>query len=190
MKRRIFVSVVAAALVSACATTLAPPMPVGMGRDDFSLIGRVLIRQADRADVLRMTWQHMAEIDRVRLETSLGQTVAEVRLDPFRAWARLGDGRELLREDDVLLAEELLGTPVPLRRFAGWVRGDTPADASSVERDDNQRLVAMRDASWRLSYTGYGELASAPGRPAQIEARNGDIVVRLRIEAWTGGGGE
>jgi len=188
MIRRFAAALMLAGGLAACATTPAPKLPEVMGRDDFSLSGRVLIRQADRADVLRLSWQHFADADHVQLETSLGQTVAEVQLDPQRAWAKLGDGRELERSDDVALAKELLGTPVPLRRFAGWVRGEAEQGASGVQRDAEKRLVAMRDADWQLSYTGYGELAGAPARPAQIEAKSGDIVVRLRIEAWNGGG--
>ncbi len=174
-----------ASLLAACATTPAP-QPALMAPGDFLLSGRILIRQADKADVLRLSWQHVALADHVRLETSLGQTIAVVELTPQRAWTKLGDGRELERFDDTALAQELLGTPLPLRRFADWVRGEPPRGATGVERDAANRLIAMRDADWQLRYTGYGEINDAPSRPAQIEARSGDIVVRLRIEAWSG----
>ena len=173
--------------LAGCATTQAPVLPHEAGRNDFSLTGRVLVRQAERADVLRVTWQHFSVSDRVRLETLLGQTVAELELGPDRAYARLGDGRVLQSSDDASLAQELLGTPLPLRRFANWVRAKPGHDTDEVVRDQTQRVLAMRDLDWRLSYTGYGDLIDTPSRPAQVEARNGDIMVRLRIEAWTEG---
>ncbi|MCL2656320.1 MAG: outer membrane lipoprotein LolB [Betaproteobacteria bacterium] len=170
-----------------CATTQTPLLPQGAGRDDFSLTGRVLVRQAEKADVLRVTWQHVSASDRVSLETPLGQTLAKLELDPDRAYARLGDGREFQFSDDTLLAQELLGAPLPLRRFAHWVRAEPGRDTGEVVRDQAQRVLAMRDLDWQLSYSGYGDLTDTPNRPTQVEARNGDITVRLRIEEWAEG---
>ncbi|GAA5178597.1 hypothetical protein GCM10025771_18130 [Niveibacterium umoris] len=153
------------------------------------MTGRVLIRQSDRADVLRINWAHLGPADTVRLETSLGQTVAEISLTPQRAHVRLGDGREFEAADDASLAREVVGVPVPLRRFAGWLRAEPGAGATGVLYDDAGRVSAMGEAGWQLNYSGYGALEAVPG-PSLIEARKEDVVVRVKIETWSRGSDE
>lgn len=174
-------------VLAACATSrpAAPPL----GADDFILTGRVLVRQSDRADVLRLHWSHVGTVDEVRLETSLGQTVAEILLNPQRAHVHLGDGREFDSADDTELAQEVVGAPVPLRRFASWLRAEPGADAQHVERGDGGRVIGMQEAGWILGYSGYGAADSVPG-PSLIDARKGDVVVRVKIETWARGASE
>ncbi|WP_341677674.1 outer membrane lipoprotein LolB [Niveibacterium sp. SC-1] len=187
MKRRGWLGgLLGAVLLAACATPRAPVLPDSAGGEDFSLTGRVLVRQGERAEVLRMYWHHLAAADKVSLETSLGQTVAEIDLDDEIGRAKLADGRELSEEDDLVLARKLLGSPVPLRRFADWVRAQTPASAV-VERDDQGRVLRAHESDWQLAYSGYGDFAATPDLPSLVEARRADILVRLKIEEWTRG---
>ncbi|QSI77644.1 outer membrane lipoprotein LolB [Niveibacterium microcysteis] len=174
---------VAAALLNACATA---PQQAPLRAGDYSLSGRVLVRQASRADVLRLNWTHLGMRDTVRLETPLGQTVAELQLDPQRAHVQLGDGRAFEAADDVALAEQVIGVPLPLRQFSGWLRAEPGASAVAIERDSDARIVSMRDSGWLLSYSGYGAVESVAG-PSLIEARQGDVVVRVKIESWLHG---
>ncbi|WP_374512043.1 lipoprotein insertase outer membrane protein LolB [Niveibacterium sp.] len=173
----------AAVFLSACATA---PQQASLGAGDYALTGRVLVRQADRADVLRLNWTHLGVRDTVRLETPLGQTVAELQLDPLRAHVQLGDGRAFEAADDVVLAEQVIGVPLPLRQFAGWLRAEPGATAAGIERDADARIVSMRDSGWLLSYSGYGSVDSVAG-PSLIEAKQGDVVVRVKIESWLHG---
>jgi len=175
-------AVTAALLLGACAT--APQTRLGAG--DYALTGRVLVRQPDRADVLRLNWTHQGARDTVRLETPLGQAVAELQLDPQRAHVQLGDGRSFEAQDDAALAQQVIGVPLPLRRFAGWLRADPGATAAGIERDADARIVSMRDAGWQLNYSGYGEVDTVVG-PSLIEARQGAVVVRVKIESWEHG---
>lgn len=173
----------AALLLSACVS--APPrLSEGASAADFTVVGRVLVREEGRADVLRMSWRHEGATDAVRLETALGQTVAELEMDANHAHVKLGDGRELADSDDRVLAYQILGVPLPLRHFADWARGVPAADAEGVSRDAAGDLQSARDAGWTLSYAGYGE-AGVPHYPALIEARNGPTLVRLKVESWT-----
>lgn len=174
-----------AVALSGCVTPV-PRLSQTATVDDFALIGRVLVRKGERADVLRLAWQHEGETDHVRLETSLGQTVAEVDLNAARAHVKLGDGREFEREDDVMLAEDVLGVPLPLRRFADWVRALPSAQAGELRRDERTRLVGAVEGDWTLAYSGYGE-AGLARYPALIEARSGDVLVRLKVETWSAG---
>ena len=181
---RHYAAALAALSLVACVTTRSAVEPLAEG--DFSMSGRVLVRQGERADVLRIYWSHVAQVDEVRLETPLGQTVAELSLDPVKASAHLGDGRAFETNSDSELAERVIGTPVPLRRFADWLRAAPRADASVTLRDDSQRVLAMRDAGWQLNYSGYGALAGLAG-PSLVEAKREDVVVRVKIESWQGG---
>ena len=66
--------------LAAC-TSLPAPIPLALhGSDDFALSGRVVVRQGDRAEVLRISWSHAGVEDRAHLETALGQTIAEISL--------------------------------------------------------------------------------------------------------------
>jgi len=186
MTRRSWLGAVTALLLAACQTPHAPVLPDSARGEDFSLTGRVVVRQGEQAEVLRMYWHHLAAVDKVSLETSLGQTVAEIALDDEIGRAKLADGRELAEPDDAVLAQKLLGSPVPLRRFANWVRAQTPA-AAVTERDDQGRVLRAHEFGWQLAYSGYGDFAAMPDLPSLVEARRADILVRLKIEEWTRG---
>ncbi|MCX9155566.1 outer membrane lipoprotein LolB [Niveibacterium sp. 24ML] len=166
-----------------------PPLPAPLAQSDFSMSGRVLVRQAERADVLRLYWSHRGESDDVRLETPLGQTLAELSMGQGFARARLGDGREFEAADDSALASQVIGTALPLRRFAGWLQAEPGGAASQIERDAAGRVLTMSDAGWRLSYAGHGDVVSLDG-PSLIEAKREDVLVRIKIETWVRGGVE
>jgi outer membrane lipoprotein LolB len=177
----------AALALGGCALT---PAKLGehAGRDDFSLVGRAAVRSSERAEVLRVEWKHLAGVDALNLSTSLGQTVAEIELAPGRAKAVLGDGRTLEEQDDAALARSLLGTPIPLRRLAAWVRGKA-LDGHAVERDAQGRVRQLNDEGWLVAYSGYGDAEAGDELPTLIDARKGELGVRLKIEQWRVGHG-
>ena len=170
--------------LAACASMPAP-IPLALrSSDDFSLSGRVVVRQGDRAEVLRISWSHSGVEDRAHLETTLGQTVAEISLGDQGGSAILADGRHLAEENDAELARQLIGIPLPLHRFADWVR----ARSASGERGTTSHPLAnFEDSGWTLAYQGWGEAPGGEQLPALIDARRGDLSVRLRVEKWSQG---
>ncbi|MDR0476560.1 MAG: hypothetical protein LBH14_01280, partial [Desulfobulbaceae bacterium] len=66
------------------------------------------------------------------------------------------------------LAERMLGTRLPLNDLPEWLSGRAPEQASG----------------WRIEYREYQNDA-ADALPTLIEARRGDIGLRLKISEWT-----
>lgn len=167
-----------AAALAACASLPGQPPLELRSSDDFALTGRIVVREAGRAEVLRISWSHAGGEDRAHLETSMGQTIAEISLADGRARADLADGRHLDEEQDVELARRLIGIPLPLRRFADWVR---------ARQGGSETRSGFEDSGWTLAYQAWGEAPGGEALPALIEAKRKDLSVRLRVEKWSQG---
>lgn len=166
----------------ACAS-LPTPAPLALhDSDDFALAGRIVVRQGGKAEVLRISWSHAGGEDRAHLETQLGQTIAEIALNPHGGTADLADGRHIEEDDDTELARRLIGIPLPLRRFADWVRAK-PASREAGTTD--KPLSSFEDSGWHLAYQAWGEAPGGAQLPALIDARQDSLSVRLRIEKWS-----
>jgi outer membrane lipoprotein LolB len=134
---------------------------------EFEIDGRISIRVGQERHYANIAWRHSAERDDVLLTTPLGQGVAELSRDAGGARLLTSDRREVRAGDWEDLSERLFGSRLPLNDLPAWMAGQAPPAASG----------------WHVEYLDYQ--SSAPDAlPVLIEARRGDIGVRMKINDW------
>lgn len=158
-----------AGLLAACAGLPPEPQVRRMPRvlAAFEIDGRISIRVGEERHVANIAWRHAAELDEVLLTTPLGQGLAELRRDGGGARLLTSDRRELRADDWEDLSERLFGSRLPLNDLPAWIAGHAPPAGSG----------------WQVEYLDYQSRAP-DALPVLIDARRGDIGVRLRINDW------
>lgn len=143
---------------------LGPPLP------RFSADGRISLRQGDRSDHLRFSWEHAPGSDVVLLMSPLGQGLAELTRDA--SGVRLVQPNQATISAETLpqLAKRVFGVPVPLDAVADWLRGAQPALSGEVE---GWRVVVSDTSAFRQ----YRLLRT-------MEARRDDAEFKLVVDEW------
>lgn len=174
--RRWLVSFAALWLV-ACAELQAPvaveaerSAQLGPPRLYFIADGRIALKSGERRDHLRFHWEHTPERDSVLLMSPLGQGLAELIRDATGARLIQPNRPPLVASDLRMLAEDALGTPLPLEGLADWLRGAHPALQGDVE-------------GWRVMVTD-----TSPYRQRRLlrvlEAYRDEIELKLIVDGW------
>lgn len=143
---------------------------LGPALQGYSAEGRISLRQGERSDHLRFRWEHTRDNDTVLLMSPLGQGLAELTRDT--TGARLRQPNQALIEADSLplLAQQILGAPLPLEAMAEWMRGAKPSLSGEV--DGWQVLI-----SDTLPYRQRRLLRV-------LEASRGDVELKLIVDDW------
>ncbi|MEC5399250.1 lipoprotein insertase outer membrane protein LolB [Uliginosibacterium sp. H1] len=178
----------AALLMCACAGTPQkktdiPPRPARETINAFQFDARAAIRYGQRAENVRIMWQHAPEADAIGFANPLGSVLAELQRDAQGArWITDSGERYDARTPDVLIAR-MTEVPVPIASLALWVVGRAGPSAQVLNRDPQGRPLSLQDKEWTISYLGY-ESEQPNALPSLIEAENGPLRIRLAIEEW------
>ena len=170
---RVWLVCLAVLLIAACAglpqqssdtLVLGPPL------QRFTAAGRISLRQGDRRDHLRFSWEHAPGCDVVLLRSPLGLGLAEMTRDA--AGVRLVQPNQAVISADTLpqLAQRAFGTPVPLDAVAEWMRGAQPALRGDV---DGWRVVISDTSAFRQRRL-----------PRVMEASRDDVEFKLIVDDW------
>lgn len=143
---------------------LGPPL------QRFTAGGRISLRQGDRRDHLRFSWEHAPGSDVVLLMSPLGQGLAEMTRDA--SGVRLVQPNQAAISADNLpqLAQRAFGTPVPLDAMAEWMRGAKPALSGEV---GGWRVVISDTSAFRQHRL-----------PRVMEAGRDDVEFKLIVDDW------
>ena len=180
------------ALLALLAFTLAActslPKPIeGAGADAFSRIGRFAItvnEESGKQNAVQggFSWSDDGRRYILDLTNPLGSTEARVEGRPGAASLTKADGTRLVADNPDALAEDALGSSMPVSGLRDWLRGKLPADpqATEVTRDELGRPTAFEQGGWRARLSRYDALGpqllvlerQEPGRR---------IVVRLVV---------
>lgn len=170
MSRTVF-SAVLALWLAGCASTLpAPQRPPAATIAAFAFDGRIAVRQGETRHYAKIDWRHAPGGDTVLLTTPLGQGMAEIVREAAGARLTLADGRKFAAADWSELSREVFGFPLPLQAATRWLLG-LGADAGEA-------------AGWRMTVLAR-ESEQTGALPTSIEFERDDIVVRLKIDAWS-----
>lgn len=136
----------------------------------------------------RFNWQQTAP-DRYRLllTNPLGST--ELQLDAQGSVVQLVDnkGKRYTSNDAEKMISQLTGMDIPLNSLRQWMMG-LPGDSSDFALDDQYRLrevnYSRNGQQWKVSYQSYDE-RQKPALPSNLELREGDQRIKLRMDSWT-----
>ena len=170
---RAWLACLAVVLTAACADLPRQPAaePVlGPPLQRFMVEGRISLRQGERREHLRFSWEHAPGSDVVLLMSPLGQGLAELTRDA--AGVRLMQPNQATISSDTLpqLAQRAFGPPLPLDTMAEWLRGAQPALSGEID-------------GWRVVITD-----TSPFRQHRLlrimEASRDDVEFKLLVDEW------
>ncbi len=180
----LFVGLLCCALLAGCGSApLQQARPVREAIASFSFNGRLGVTLGDRAHSMRISWDHTPRQDQIGFSSPLGSQLALLRRNATGASWETGDGERVEAASADELIARLADFPVPVDALVLWVRGRVSAVALAQEFDPLGRLVQASDQGWQVRMLAYeSELPNA--LPRLIEARQGEMKVRLAIEEW------
>jgi outer membrane lipoprotein LolB len=145
---------------------------------DFTLSGRISIRQHENAYHGTLGWQHSAARDELVLTGPLGQGVAELKRDAGGVVLHMTNGERYEADTLDALAARFFGAPVPIAALPDWIRGIASNEA---QLDEQKRPVRLVLPDWTVEWVRYGD----DGRPQLLTLESEEVGVRLRIDSWT-----
>ncbi|MES1939604.1 outer membrane lipoprotein LolB [Salinisphaera sp. T5B8] len=197
--KKLFIVLLAAAVLSGCAIIRKPPeTEAGVVNAaawaahkkelaDFriwSLQGRVATGQL-LGWTGNLSWRQQGDAFDVRLSGPLGA-------GGFRAKGSLDDvvviqtkdERFVTTEPDVLV-ERTLGWTFPLEPLRFWARGlPAPGGYDRISVNAQGRMISLEQQGWALSFPDYVEPENTPAVPRRIVLDNGETRIRLVVDRW------
>lgn len=175
----------AALAVAACATFAPEARIVPPSAAFFDLDGRVRVSYDGRVFSSAVRWQHAPGRDEIWLLSPMGQTLAYIVSDEDGATLATADRQRYRAASVERLTRQALGWELPLAHLQYWVQGQAaPASApEAVERDAQQRLVALTQEGWRIVFTPDPRPGHA-GLPQRLDLAGGSYEIRLVIDGW------
>lgn len=148
----------------------SPPTVLGPPLLRFVADGRIALKSGERHDHLRFHWEHSPERDSVLLMSPLGQGLAELTRDASGARLTQPNRPPRVASDLRLLAQDVLGTPLPLEALADWLRG---AHAELQGEVDGWQVTVSETTPYRQR-----RLLRV------LEARRGQNELKLIVDDW------
>jgi len=150
-------------VLAACTTT---PKPIeGTSADAFSRIGRFAItvnEEGGKQSAVQggFSWSDDGRRYVLDLTNPLGSTEARVEGQPGAASLTKADGTRLVADNPDALAEDALGSRMPVSGLRDWLRGKLAGqpEASDVSNDELGRPVAFEQGGWRANLSRYDTL--------------------------------
>jgi outer membrane lipoprotein LolB len=181
------VCLLACALLAGCATTPASSNRVAPYSEDIALSGRISVNyQRDgKSESLsgKFNWQQSARRTSVSLASPLGQTIAQIEVEP--GVARLMQAGQAPREaaDIDALSAQALGWPLPVSGLRDWLQGHAVnADGGRFRASPEHNSVSTRDG-WRVHFVSWQDDAALLPQPKRIDAeRAGEVAIRIVID--------
>ena len=180
--RALAVSLMSAALLTACATSPQSPadraysgrfaVTTTLGERRESISGRFSLEVRGPQQILEVA-------------SPLGTTVARIEIEPGGARATGARMQEVRGADADALTEQLLGWPLPVSGLADWIEGrPVPQRSARIERDGD-RIVLIDQDGWVIRLPEYLEGAARPRRlvlerPAGVNTPS--VTLRLIID--------
>lgn len=178
----------AAAMLAACSSVPQSPGEAAARTPlaSFEMDGRVAYSDADRSGSAALQWSHVPTADQIDFLAPTGQVVARLRSQAGSASLELSDGSQRSASSLDELARQALGFALPVSHLHNWVQAVPGTGGRVLRRDSAGRPAVISEDGWLVEYLSYaGPDAVAPVR--RLEARWGDLQVRLVIDGWTGG---
>ena len=136
----------------------------------------------------RFFWQQTGQ-DRYRLllTNPLGSTELELNAQPGVVQLVDSKGQRYTDTDAEEMIGKLTGMPIPINSLRKWILG-IPGEATDYKLDENYRLkevnYSQNGKNWTVTYGGY-DTKTQPALPSNMELREGDQRIKLKMDSWT-----
>ena len=187
-----------ALLVQACATAPLDPgddpdrlklyeerFEALSARADWSLKGRLAIRDENDGGSGSLQWQEGPQGTRMDFHGALGRGAWRLQVDEDGAVLELADGNRFHSDTVQDLVHEQIGWPVPVESLAWWVRGlEAPGDSLSRRLGEDGTLEFLSQHGWEIQFDHYRPVGSI-SLPLRLTARMDERSVKLAIRNWS-----
>jgi outer membrane lipoprotein LolB len=159
----------------------------------ISLSGRLSVsyQQLGKAQSLqgKFTWDQTANTTSVALFTPLGQTIAQIMIEPERAMLQQTGEALRIAKDINVLTSDALGWPLPVHGLKEWLQGfytNALGQQQVVMRDTQTGFI---DSGWEVQYVLWQEDGSGYRIPKRIDLkhlskRHGEINLKIVLDSW------
>ena len=191
-----YLILVFALLLGACQT--APSMKASSSAAPYykaiSLSGRLSVsyQQQGKAQSLqgKFTWDQTVNTTSIALFTPLGQTIAQIMIEPDRAMLQQTGEALRIANDVNALISDALGWPLPVHGLKEWLQGfytNSLGQQQVILRDAQSGFI---DNGWEVQYVLWQEDASGYRIPKRIDLkhlskRHGVINLKIVLDSWT-----
>lgn len=132
----------------------------------------------------QLHWQQNPQDFRLRLSGPFGARAVQITGDENGVAIRSAEESFHTSEPETYLRERL-GWAVPMQQLRWWVLGmPAPGTPETVELDSAGRLLKLEQDGWTVEYAEY-QTAGVPELPRKLELANGELSVKLVVDAWS-----
>lgn len=172
-------------LVAGCVSM--PPAPTVP--DDFSLKGKVAVRDGDEQFSANILWQQRGDGFEIDLWGPLGQGRVQLVKLGGRVILKDGQGEVLTAGDAETVMLRHLGWSLPIDVLPAWIQGRPLAAVGSegLSYGDDGELLSFRQLDWQVQLDRYRQLEGVGGirnLPGRVTAEKEAARVRLVITEW------
>jgi outer membrane lipoprotein LolB len=175
------------ALTAGCATLPDPAAtaarPPREAIESFRIEGRIAVRRAGESFSAGIAWRHDMHSDEIVVSGPLGQGLARLTAEQGAALLETSDQKRYVAADLEGLSEQVFGTRLPVGGLGRWVLGRS-AFGGAARLDAAGRLAGLSEQGWTIEYLRY-ESEAHDALPELLQARRGNVEVRLAIDRWT-----
>ncbi len=191
MSRRLLLLLPLLLWLAGC-STLPPPAPVplpaldGPLLDNWSLQGKLGIRQGQRADSATLNWQQQQQHYEIRLSGPLGQGALAISGEPGQVQMAISGAAEpIVAATPEALMQSQLGWSLPLSQAHYWVQGRPAPQLASTPLPGGN---GFRQLGWEVQILRVGAIDLASGDrvnlPSRLRLQYGDLRITLLIAQW------
>jgi outer membrane lipoprotein LolB len=160
----------------------------------ISLSGRLSVsyQQQGKAQSLqgKFTWDQTANTTSIAIFTPLGQTIAQIMIEPERAMLQQTGEALRIAKDINVLTSDALGWPLPVNGLKEWLQGfytNALGQQQVVMRDTQTGFI---DSGWEVQYVLWQEDGSGYRIPKRIDLkhlskRHSEINLKIVLDSWT-----
>jgi outer membrane lipoprotein LolB len=172
-------------LVAGC-VSMPPPPTVP---EDFSLKGKVAVRDGDARFSANILWQQRGDGFEIDLWGPLGQGRVQLVKQGGRVILKDSQGQVLTAGDAESVMRRHLGWSLPIEVLPAWIQGKPLAAVGSegLTYGDEGELVTFRQLDWQVRLDRYRQLEGVGGirnLPGRVTAEKESAHVRLVITEW------
>lgn len=150
----------------------------------WTLEGRIAAKTGNEGWNANLSWEHLADEERVRLSGPFNQGAVSIVLGKDQISISEADGSTTRSDNPDELLKTRLGFAVPLRSLRFWVLG-LPAQNSAytTESDAAGGLLGFEQEGWTLRYDSFESVKNFV-LPRKMTIRGNDASLKLIADEW------
>ncbi|QQD17650.1 outer membrane lipoprotein LolB [Spongiibacter nanhainus] len=177
MTRSTLAAILAALLVSACAT-----IPPSTGKDYWRMQGKIGVWYKDQRESGTLDWNQCgSRYFAIALRGPAGIGGIDIRYGPDGATLEQGGEEQRAPDAETLAARS--GWPIPVDSLRYWLRGRAnPGFPQQSQLSPEGKLELLQQSGWRIQYSDYAENS---GLPTRLEARRDSKRIKIIVWEWS-----